>query len=74
MDNYIIMYDEDGSKLELEYLDTLCYEGEDYALFLDLDGCGVIFRCDPDGESYYGIDDQGFLGILLQLFKQKAAE
>lgn len=70
----VVLYGENNRALKLEFLDAMVYNGDEYVLLLDREGSGVILRCGPDGESYYGIEDPVFLDKLLCLFKEKAAD
>lgn len=72
MDKFVTFYGEDGKTLYLEFLDSLTYKGNEYILMHDLEGSAVIFRCDPDGETYSGVDNQELADTLLNLFRQNA--
>jgi len=76
--DYITIIDDDGNEFELEYLDTMDYNGETYAAFLptDIDEDSpdfgiIILRVIPDDEgfdTYESIDDDAVLQDVYEHF------
>ena len=79
-DNIITMTDEDGNDVEMEWLDTLQYEGDIYVVLLPLDEAEeesevvilqlAILDGDED-ESFIPVEDEEKLDTLYALFKEK---
>ena len=80
--NYITIEDEEGNEFELDQLDTLEYEDEEYNLFLpanmepdDHDYGYIILQTDYDEESgefaYNSVDDEELLVRVYDLFMEK---
>ena len=80
--NYITIEDEEGNEFELDQLDTLEYEDEEYNLFLpanmephDPDYGYIILQTDYDEESgefaYNSVDDEELLVRVYDLFMEK---
>ena len=79
--NYITIEDEEGNEFELDQLDTLEYEDEEYNLFLpanmepdDPDYGYIILQTDYDEESgefaYNSVDDEELLVRVYDLFME----
>ena len=80
--NYITIENEEGNEFELDQLDTLEYEDEEYNLFLpanmepdDPDYGYIILQTDYDEESgefaYNSVDDEELLVRVYDLFMEK---
>ena len=80
--NYITIEDEEGNEFELDQLDTLEYEDEEYNLFLpanmepdDPNYGYIILQTDYDEESgefaYNSVDDEELLVRVYDLFMEK---
>lgn len=78
----VTIEDEDGNEFELEHIDSLEYDGEDYSLFLpantdpdDPDYGFIILREEYDGGTqelaYNSVDDEELLVRVYDLFMEK---
>lgn len=83
--NMISMTDENGSEVEMEFLDLIEYEGAEYIVLLppekeDEDNVEVvILRVEPDPEdeemeSYVGVEDEAVLSAVFEIFKEHFAD
>lgn len=80
-DNIITLNDEDGIERRFELLDLLDYNGDEYVVLLPVDddpdepGEVVILKVepsdDPDEENYVGVEDEGVLNAVFDIFKEK---
>lgn len=80
-DNIITLNDEDGIERRFEFLDLLDYNGDEYVVLLPVDddpdepGEVVILKVepsdDPDEENYVGVEDEGVLNAVFDIFKEK---
>lgn len=80
LDNVIILEDEDGNPVSMEFLDLIEYEGEEYAVFYpcddtDQEGEVIILRIvetdGPEEEAYVSTDDEETVNAVFELFKEK---
>ncbi len=80
--NLVTIEDEDGNEFELDRIDTIEYEGNEYELFLpantdtdDPDYGYIILRIDYDNENgelmYSSVDDEELLVRVYDLFMEK---
>ncbi len=78
----VTIEDEDGNEFELEHIDSLEYDGEDYSLFLpantdpdDPDYGFIILREEYDGGTqelaYNSVDDEELLVKVYDLFMER---
>ena len=78
LDNIIRLLDEDGNAVEFEFLDSVEYNGNDYAVLIPLDdnetGEVVIMRVETtdEGEAYIGIDDEEEAVAVFEIFRENA--
>ncbi len=79
-ENIIILNDEDGNEVELEFLDLISYRGNDYAVLFPTDDDAdevVILQledADDETESYISVDDEYTLQAVFEIFKEKAKD
>ena len=80
LDNVIILEDEDGNPVSMEFLDLIEYEGEEYVVLYpceedEQDGEVVILQIaetdDPEEEAYVSTDDEETVNAVFELFKEK---
>lgn len=80
MDNegaLITLTDDEGNKVEFEFLDVVEFEGEEYIVLIENDEDAdevVILKInaiDEDTEEYVSIDDDELLQSIFEIFKQK---
>ncbi len=77
--NILVLTDEDGNEIEMEYLTVIDYQGEKYAILLPLDeedGEVVILQVESadeenDEETYATVEDMDVLTAVYELFKEK---
>lgn len=83
--NIIVLTDEEGNELELEYLDRVTFDGCEYAVMIpcDDDESGddsdeaadvIILRIDPgsdDTDSYSVVEDDDILAHVFEIFKDR---
>ena len=79
-DNLLTLTDENGEETEFEYLDSVEYEGSQYAVVLPVDsedGTVLIMEMIPDDDSddeeawlFNGIEDQSVLDAVYEEFKK----
>ena len=73
----ITLEDEEGNEIELEFLDIVEYEGEEYIVLIENDENAdevVILKINPideDTEEYLSIEDEDLLDKLFDIFKKK---
>lgn len=75
----ITLEDDLGNEKDFEYLDTVEYDGEEYIILLPADEDEdqnevMILRVDSlddEEESYSGIDDEGVLQAVFDIFKER---
>ncbi len=79
-ENIIILNDEDGNEVELEFLDLISYRGNDYVVLLptDDDADEVVIlqleEADDETESYISVDDEYTVQAVFEIFKEKAKD
>lgn len=79
-ENIIILNDEDGNEVELEFLDLIPYRSNDYAVLFPTDNDAdevVILQledADDETESYISVDDEYTLQAVFKIFKGKAKD
>lgn len=84
-ENIIVLFDEEENKeIQCEWLDSVEYEGGQYAVVLPLeseDGTVLIMEMIPDDESdeeeawlFNGIEDQKVLDSVYEIFKQNNSD
>lgn len=80
LDNVIILEDEDGNPVSMEFLDLIEYEGEEYVVLYpceeeEQDGEVIILRIvetdGPEEEAYVSTDDEETVNAVFELFKEK---
>ncbi len=78
--SYITIEDDEGHEIELEVLDTLEYQGEDYVLFLPADmdeddpdyGYVILHVVEIDGmEQFEDVEDRDILQTVYELFMEQ---
>ena len=75
-DNIIVLLDEEGNRLEFEYLDTVEVDGKNYGVLLpveDEDGGVYIFSVVEDGEeniSFEIVEDDEIINRAFDLFRE----
>ena len=80
MDDIITLVDEDGRKVNFEFLDLIEYSCESYAVLVpegDEEDQVVIFKvenADSDNNTFIPITDQDLAMALFELFKEKNAD
>ena len=73
----ITLEDEEGNEIEIEFLDIVEYEGEEYIVLIENDENAdevVILKINPideDTEEYLSIEDEDLLDKLFDIFKKK---
>lgn len=80
-DNTIIeLEDEDGGKIQFEFLDLIEYENEEYVILLPLEEEGtdgdevVILKLQETSDTeevYLGVDDEKILQAVFTIFKER---
>ncbi len=82
-DSIITLSDEDGNPIKFEFLDSVVYEGEEYAVLLpadedDDDGMVIILKVESDEsgeiESYNAVEDDETLQAVFEIFKEENKE
>ena len=83
-DNNIILTDEDGNEVEVEFCASIEYDGNEYVVLLptdDDDGEVVILQVMEDEESddedevtYVSVDDDDVLQKVFDIFKEQAGD
>lgn len=81
-DNIIALTDEEGNEVNFEFIDSIEYEGGEYAVFLPTDENEenevVILKVeeveDSDEVSFVSIDDENTLNAVFEIFKTKFEE
>ena len=83
LDNIVILNDEDGNEVKLEFLDLIDFEDEEYIVLLPVNEEGdeeegevVILRVEDtdeeaDEESYVSVDDEDTLNKVFEIFKER---
>ena len=76
MDNVVVMTDEDGNDVEMEWLDTLHYDDRIFVVLLptceeDRDSGVIILELDPYEEDFSPIEDDDELNRLFEIFKER---
>ena len=83
MSNKVVLNDEDGNEVEVELLDLVEYNGEEYVVMLPCDetaddGMVVILKLeqtdDEDLESYVAVEDEQTLNAVFEIFKERFKE
>ncbi len=80
--NIIVLTDEDGNAERYEFIDTVAYEGRDFAILLPLPEVGepneeLLFVLeivedldDPEFDNYIGIEDDETIDAVFEIFKK----
>ncbi|MBQ6862873.1 MAG: DUF1292 domain-containing protein [Clostridia bacterium] len=80
--NVIVLTDEDGKVERFEFIDTVSYEGRDFAILLPLPEEGepneeLLFVLeivedldDPEYDNYIGIEDDETIDAVFEIFKK----
>ena len=83
LDNIVILNDEDGNEVKLEFLDLVELDDEEYVVLLPVseegeedEGEVVILKLedtdeDSDEESYVGVEEEEILNKVFAIFKEK---
>ena len=80
LDNVIILEDENGTPVSMEFLDLIEYEGEEYVVLYpceedDQDGEVIILQIaetdDPEEEAYVSVEDEKTLETVFAIFKER---
>lgn len=78
-ENYITLTDDDGNEVSFEFLDSIEYNGHEYAVLLpfeDTDGELVILEAaedenDPELINFLSVEDENILNSVFDIFKEK---
>lgn len=79
-DNIIVLNDENGNEVELEFLDLIPYRGKEYVVLLPVldDADEVVIlqleEVDDETESYISVDNELTLQAVFEIFKEKAKD
>ncbi len=79
-ENIIILNDEEGNKVEFEFLDLIPYRGKEYVVLLPVsdDADEVVIlqleEADDENESYVSVDNELTLQAVFEIFKEKAKD
>ena len=82
LDNIITLNDEEGKEIQLEFLDLIELDDEEYVVLLPVEeeeeeepGEVVILKVEDteseDEESYVSVDDEEVLNKVFEIFKEK---
>ena len=75
-DHILVMQDEDGNKIEFEYLDRVEYKGKDYVVLLPTEAEAdsvLILQIESEDEektNYLFVDDDATADAVYHLFKE----
>lgn len=79
-ENIIVLYDEEGSEVEFEFLDLVNFEDEEYVVLLPVEesdeaGEVVILKLEyvegEEGETYLRVEDEATLIAVYNIFKER---
>lgn len=76
-DNIIVLNDDDGNEVELEFLDLIPYRGKEYVVLLPVSDEAdevVILQLEEavdETESYISVDNEATLQVVFEIFKEK---
>lgn len=79
-DNIIVLNDDDGNEIELEFLDLIPYRGKEYVVLLPVSDEAdevVILQLeevDDETESYISVDNELTLQAVFEIFKERAKD
>ncbi len=79
-DNIIVLLDENENEMEFEYLDSVEYDGQNYAVLLpveDEDGAVYIFAImeDEEGGSYFeAVEEDSVIDAVFEAFRESNAD
>lgn len=83
-DGIIHLKDAEGNDVNFEFLDLVEYEGNEYAVLMEIDASEenedsvVILRIEQteneDEEAFVGVDDEEVLDAVFNLFREKFAD
>ena len=79
-DNIIILNDDEGSEVELEFLDLIPYRSKEYVVLLptseDADEVVILQleEADDETESYISVDNELTLQAVFEIFKERAKD
>lgn len=86
LDNCIILTDDDGNEVSFEFIDSIDYDGHDYAVLLPFesennedDGELVILEVvedenDAEMVSFISVEDENVLDEVFKIFKERYAD
>lgn len=84
MDNIVVLVDQDGKEMEFEYLDTIEYEGANYAVLVPLEeddeeeaGSVLIMKIIPDenGDDLLDmVEDEAVLDAVFEIFRENNSD
>ena len=75
-DNIVTFVGEDGEEIQLEYLDSIDYQGKEYLALLPVDeeDNSVVFLevepVDEENENYLTVEDDEILEAIYAIFKE----
>lgn len=78
--NIIILNDDDGNEVELEFLDLIPYRGKEYVVLISVsDEAGEVVilqleEADDETESYISVDNELTLQAVFEIFKERAKD
>ena len=76
-DNIIVLNDDDGNEVELEFLDLIPYRGKEYVVLFPVSDEAdevVILQLEEavdETESYISVDNEATLQVVFEIFKEK---
>ncbi len=79
-DNVIKVVDEEGAELELEILDIIDFEGDEYLVLISTDEDAdeihiLVVEEDEDGEEIYStVEDEEVMETVFEIFKNRFPE
>ena len=83
LDNIVVLNDEEGNEVQIEFLDLVELDDEEYVVLLPVtdegeedEGEVVILKLedtddDSEEESYVGVEDEEILNKVFEMFKEK---
>lgn len=77
LDSTVVLCDEDGNDVEMEFLDLIAYDGKNYVILLpnpEAEEAEVVILeiAEEDGEEVYlGLTDDKRLNAIFNIFKEK---
>ena len=79
-DNIIVLNDDEGNEVEMEFLDLIPYRGKEYVVLLPIaeDADEVVIlqleEIDDETESYISVDNEMTLQAVFEIFREKTKD